>query len=446
MVAALALGGCTTSPHGENDEHDGEQETADPTGSESESTGDLPDDGIDAHVECGNTKALAPDANELAVNAEGDASVGLALLGRLGEQSDNVLLSPLSLRTAFGQVYAGTSGTSRTEIGKVFALDALGDRTHVVLGGISQTLETRNAAETEYEPELVFRPANRSFFDTRFQDGVDPDWMALVQESYGVCFEYFDLNRDHAATLKHINGWVADQTNDLIPDLVKGLPDQVDLVLVNALYFRASWGTAFEDSFTAPAQFTARNGDSVEVDTMRAPLLYASHAAGEGWEAVAIPYSDSRLEMVVVMPDLGTDAAFEASLDGAALDGIFQALQPTIVDLSLPKFDIKSTWALRAALESLGMQAAFSNGSDFAGIAKGMLPIYEVFHDVAIAIDEKGTEAAAATAIVFGDEGGGEESPEFTVRVDRTFYVAIRDRDARSLVFFARIGNPKAAA
>jgi serpin B len=246
--------------------------------------------------------------------------------------------------------------------------------------------------------------------------------------------------------LKHINGWVADQTNDMIPNLVKGLPDQVDLVLVNALYFRASWGTAFADSFTAPAQFTTRGGENVEVDTMRAPLLYASHAAGEGWEAVAIPYSDSRLEMVVVMPDLGTDAAFEASLDGAVLDGIFQALAPTIVDLSLPKFDIKSTWALREALESLGMQSAFSNGSDFAGIAKGMLPIYEVFHDVAIAIDEKGTEAAAATAVVFGDEGGGEESPEFTVRVDRTFYVAIRDRDARSLMFFARIGNPKASA
>lgn len=444
MVAALALGGCTAPA---NEQAEGASETSDPTDSaESESTGDLPDDGIDAHVECGNTKAIEVDAAELATNAEADAMVGLTLLGELSAQSDNVLLSPLSLRTAFGQVYAGTSGTSRTEIAKVFGFDALGDRTHAVLGGVSQTLESRNAAETEYEPELIFRPANRSFFDTAFEENVGAEWMETVQQSYGVCFEYFDMNRDLEATRKHINAWVSDQTNDMIPDLVKFLPEHVSLVLVNALYFRASWGTPFEDSLTAPGQFTARSGDAVEVDMMRAPLLYAAHAEGEGWEAVAIPYSDSRLELVVVMPDLGTDAAFEAGLDGAALDGIFQALAPTIVDLTLPKFDIKSSWALRSSLEALGMQSSFANGGDFSGIAKGMEPIFEVFHDVAIAIDEKGTEAAAATAVVFGEDGGEPESPEFSVKVDRTFYVAIRDRDARSLMFFARIGNPKAGA
>jgi serine protease inhibitor len=423
----------------------GEQETGAQESAGSESTGELPDDGIDAQVECSNRAALDATAEELAINGRADVKVGLELLGELGEAKDNVLLSPFSLRTAFGQVYAGTSGASRTEIERVLAFDALGDRTHEVLGYVAQTLETRNAEETEYEPALILSPANRSYFDLPFEKTMVKSWKTRVEDAYGVCFEFFELNRDLERTRNHINAWVAHETHDKIPELVKFLPPEVSAVIVNALYFRASWATPFEESLTAPGMFTNRKGATVQVEMMHAPLLGSSHAQGDDWEAVAIPYSDSRLEMVVVLPS-GDPAAFEANLDEAALDGMFDALTPTIVDLTLPKFDIKSTWTLSGPLMSLGMEAPFMNGFDFAGIAPGMYPIFEVFHDVAIAIDEKGTEAAAATAIVFGDEGGEEPVPEFTVVVDRTFYLAIRDRDARGVMFFARIGDPKASS
>jgi serpin B len=399
-------------------------------------------DTVAEQVSCSDPVELTVSAEELDINGRADAAVGVELLGALSGRSDNVLLSPLSLRTAFGQVYAGASGASRQEVATVFELGELGDRVHAVLGGVTQRLQARNAEETEDSPAVIFRPANRSFFDTTFESSVNDDWATLVEENYGVCSEFFDMNRDIVATRLHINHWVADQTHDLIPDLVKFLPEPVALVVVNALYFRASWATPF--SSTSARSFTTRAGAQIEVPTMHEPALPGFYAEAADWQAVAIPYSDPALEMVVILPATSAAASFEPNLDGDALDGIFAALEPTVVDLWLPKFEITSKWALRTALMDLGMTASFVNG-DFDGIAEGMPPIFEVFHDVAIAIDENGTEAAAATAIVFGDGGTFPADPEYTVVVDRTFYVAIRDREARSVLFFARIGDPSAA-
>lgn len=455
VAASVCFAGCVAPADGAGEqESTGETGTSAPTetiggdtiGTETAGTETVGDDGVSTIVECSEHATQSVSKAELATNGRADAEVGLSLLGALGGDSDNVLLSPLSLRTAFGQVHAGATGKSRGEIEDVFAIAELGDRSNEVLGGTLQLLQTRNAAETEYTPELIFRPANRSFFEVKLESNVNPDWAKRVQQAYGVCFEYLDLNVEQEKALAHINGWVADQTNDLIPELVGHLPPEVSLVLVNALYFRASWATPFEDSFTSDRPFTTYSGESVEVATMHAPALDSQYAAGDTWEAVAIPYSDSRLELVVVLPAEGAAATFEEGLDAETLDGMFDQLAPTWVDLALPKFAITSEWALRSALEGLGMTASFTNAEDFVGIAEGIYPIYEVFHDVAIAIDEKGTEAAAATAVVFGDEGSGEPPlVEHTVVVDRTFYVAIRDREARSVLFFARIGNPGAS-
>jgi len=386
----------------------------------------------------------APDATpaELELNLRADLEVGATLMAELSDQNDNILLSPHSLRTAFGQVYAGTQGASRAELEAVLGFSALGDRTHAVLDAVTQTLESRNAEASEYEPELIVRPVNRSFFDTSMEDGIGEGWLETVQRFYGTCIEVFDMNADHQATLDHVNGWVADQTNDLIPNLVKSLPESVTLILVNAFYFKASWNVAFEESLTEAGSFTTRAGASVDVELMHAPLHQGAYAEAEGWQAVSLPYSDGRLDMVVILPAAGTEASFEASLDADVLESVLGELQYSTIELRLPRFDLLSSWGLRSALESLGMQAAFGNAQDFAPIADGMMPIYEVFHDVAIAIDEKGTEAAAATAVVFGEDGGDEPVAEATMIVDHTFYVAIRDQQAGAVLFFARIGNP----
>lgn len=415
--------------------------TTDDGGSSLEIPGETPDPVEEPAERCGERNA--PDATraELDLNARADLEVGASLLSALSGEHDNVLVSPYSLRTAFGQVYAGTQGASRPEIEAVMGFSALGDRTHAVLDAVSQALESRNAEASDESPELIVRPVNRSFFDVSMEDGIGERWLETVQTSYGTCIEVFDLNADHQATMDHVNGWVSDQTNGLIPDLVKFLPPRVTLILVNALYFKAAWSVPFEESLTEDGSFTTRGGSRVDVKMMHAPLHQGRYAEDEGWQAVSLPYSDGRLEMVVILPRAGTEASFEAALDADVLESVLGGLEPTTVDLRLPRFDLLSTSALRPVLESLGMEASFKNDEDFSPIAAGMMPIYEVFHDVAIAIDEKGTEAAAATAVVFGEDGGDEPVVEATMVVDHTFYLAIRDQDAGAVLFLARIGN-----
>jgi serpin B len=423
LALALAVPGCLAS--------DAPNDAAD--------TGNEPED-------CGDRDAPDATADELQTNALGDLQVGTTLLGELGRDETNVLLSPFSLRVAFAQVYAGTHGVSRHEIERILAFDGLGpERTHGVMNTVSQGLAARSAEATDEVPELIVRPINRSFLDVDYEAALNPAWAERVQSSYGACIEVFDLNEDPEYTRQYVNGWVAGQTNDLIPELVKFLPDVTSLIVVNALYFKAAWAVPFEESASMDAPFTTLDGPSKAVEMMRAPLLEGSYAQDAGWQAVAIPYSDRRLEMVVVLPADGTQAELEASLDAAMLDDILSRLAPSVVDLRMPKFDLMSSWTLKPTLQALGMVAAFENAADFSPIADDMYPIFEVFHDVAIAIDEKGTEAAAATAVILGgDDGSTEPIASATMVVDRTFYLAIRDRELGAVMFFARIGDPTA--
>lgn len=429
----LGLTACATTdqPAGDLEIVDGEQQPDEPEVNE-------------PAEQCGERSAPTATDEELALNTQGELELGTALLTELSGQHDNVLLSPYSLRSAFGQVYAGTQGTSRGEIEAVLGFADLGERTHAVLNSVSQQLESRNAEATEFSPQLIVRPVNRSFFDVAYEDSVGELWLETVQSHYGTCTEVFDMNADHEATKKYVNDWVSAQTGDLIPNLVKSLPESVSLILVNALYFKAAWATPFSESLTHKASFLARSGGEVEVDMMHAPLHQGSYAEHEQWQAVSLPYSDGRLEMVVVLPAEGSEEDFAASLDAGQLQDVFDALEYTTVDLQLPKFDLMSSWGLRSTFQTMGMSAAFENAGDFSPIAEGMMPIFEIFHDVAIIIDEKGTEAAAATAVVFGEDGGEDPVAEAQVVADRTFYVAIRDRSAGAVMFFARVGDPTA--
>ncbi|MEX1365844.1 MAG: serpin family protein, partial [Nannocystaceae bacterium] len=205
--------------------------------------------------QCGDRTTSTSSPDERDMNLRADLELGTALLAELSPEDDNVLLSPYSLRTAFGQVLAGTQGDSRPEIEAVLGFSDLGERTQAVLNAVSQDLESRNAEQTETRPEVIVRPINRSFFDVAYEDSVNDDWLATVQSFYGTCIEVFDMNADPLATMEYVNGWVADQTNDLIPNLVTSLPETVSLILVNAFYFKASWSEAFAESLTRDGTF-----------------------------------------------------------------------------------------------------------------------------------------------------------------------------------------------
>jgi serpin B len=249
-----------------------------------------------------------------------------------------------------------------------------------------------------------------------------------------------DYVADTEGARKLINGWVSDQTEQRIPELlVPGVlaPDS-RLTLVNAIYLKAPWLEPFAVEATEPGPFTRADGTTVQVPLMGASAAMR-HARGTGWQAVEIPYIGGSLAMTVIVPD--DLASFEAALTADQLASITGALAETQVTLTFPKFSIETKAQLADVLAALGMPSAFADGADFSGITTAeQLVISDVIHQANIDVDEKGTEAAAATAVVMRATGMPVEP--VTVRVDRPFIFALRDVPTGAVLFLGRVGDP----
>jgi serpin B len=286
--------------------------------------------------------------------------------------------------------------------------------------------------------EVTLRIANAPFAQRGMP--LEDAYLEALAARYGAALRLVDYVADTEGARRLINGWVADETEQRIPELlVPGvLTPESRLTLVNAIYLKAPWLEPFAVEATAPGTFTRADGTTAEVPFMAASALMR-HAAGSGWQAVEIPYIGGSLAMTVIVPaDL---AAFEASLTADELAAITGALAETQVDLALPKFSIETKAELGAILAALGMPTAFADAADFGGITTAeRLAIAEVIHQANIDVDEKGTEAAAATAVVM--RATGMPAEPVTVRVDRPFVFALRDVPTGAILFLGRVGDP----
>jgi len=238
-----------------------------------------------------------------------------------------------------------------------------------------------------------------------------------------------------------INDWVAEQTENRIEDLIPpGCLDSLTrLVLVNAIYFNAKWKEVFDDELTADGTFTKPDGGSVTVPMMVQPKSMA-YGAGEGWQAVELPYDGDELSMVVIVPD--DIASFESQLDAGLIDDVFAALGSDYATFTMPRFSIDgASFSLKQILTDLGMPVAFDSASaDFSGMdGTHQLFIGDVLHQAFVSVDEYGTEAAAATAVVM--EGSG--MPKH-LDADKPFIFLIRDIQTDSVLFIGRILDPSA--
>ena len=237
-----------------------------------------------------------------------------------------------------------------------------------------------------------------------------------------------------------------EETRERIQDLIPrgGIDSDTRLVLVNAVYFKAAWMFPFSEEASRDAPFYLLDGREVLVPTMvkQAPLGYA---AGEGYRAVELPYAGGEASLVILLPDSGRFEEFERELDADRLAECLEGLQANDVLLFLPKFTFTSQFALGQILAGLGMPDAFSDQADFSGMTgRRDLAIDEVYHKAFVALDEAGTEAAAATAVVMVMSIGPSPEPPkpIVVRVDRPFLFLIRDRETGTILFLGRVLNP----
>ena len=210
------------------------------------------------------------------------------------------------------------------------------------------------------------------------------------------------------------------------------------LALVNAIYLKAPWQTPFAAEATQEGTFTRADGSTVEVPFMATTSSFP-YASADGWQALEIPYLGGSLALTVILPDDLT--GFERTLTPDGLAAITSSLTGTQVALALPRFGIETKAELATILAALGMPTAFGDGADFSGITTAeQLAISNVIHQANIDVDEKGTEAAAATAVVM--RATAMPSEPLTVRVDRPFLFALRDVPTGAILFLGRVGDP----
>ena len=388
--------------------------------------------------------------------------LGVDLYRQLGHGDENLCLSPYSIESALAMTFAGADGETRAEMARVLHFPNDGDSIHASFSSLQRSLEemrnkTAQIAEQSKKKSGPSEPITLSIANQLFaQSGYefrDP-FRELVQKFYGAPFETLDFKSNPEAARAHINKWVAGQTRDKIRDLIPqgGIKELTRLVLANALYLKAPWAWEFNDAFTKPKGFHVRGGAAVDVPTMNNRKTFG-YAKRDGFAAVALPYSGSELQLIILLPDeVNGLAKLESKLSADVLAQCAQ-LQPQDVDLELPKFKFTPpTIPLKENLEALGMKTAFDDPQGSANFDKmsprkphQYLAISNVFHKTFIAVDEKGTEAAAATAVVMMELTARREVPRepIHVKVDRPFVYAIQHVPSGACLFIGRVTDPR---
>ena len=366
--------------------------------------------------------------------ARANTAFGLALLKEVDrtEASGNLLLSPLSVSMALGMTLNGAVGPTWEEMRRTLAFAATSQaEINSAYHGLIGQLRARDS-------KVEFGLANSIWYDTGFP--VLPAFIDTVGRFFDA--EVRQLDFRSAAAPGIISQWAADETNGRIKDLIKVIrPDEI-MFLVNAVYFKAPWTRVFGAAHSAP--FTRVDGSTVSAQIMSGETAFQS-VVREGVQAVELAYADTAFSMVLISAEHGTSLAPAlALLEPSAWTDLMAALQPGRVLVRMPKFKFTYEQTLNNTLKALGMQIPFDEGrADFsriADVAPQRLFISRVQHKTFIDVHEKGTEAAAATAV-----GVGVTSMPPTISFDRPFLFVIRDRASGTLLFVGRILDPTAS-
>lgn len=381
-----------------------------------------------------------PDVTDAEVTAlvTGNTEFAADMYRLASGEPGNLFMSPHSVTTALAMTYAGAASNTATQIADVFHFGQAPATLHASLNSLDLALASRADNGSSDTIPFRLRTANSLWGQDGFEV-LDPflDTLAL---NYGAGLHVLDFEGDTEGSRQTINGWVEDQTNDKIKELLpQGVIQQsTKLVLTNAIYFSAAWSEPFKASDTQDRPFKVA-GSPVQVSTLY-QTADMDYGEGAGWKAVEIPYDGGDLSMTVVVPD--DLATFEQQLTGATFTAIADAVTHHSVQLYLPKFKFDAPLALKPILTELGMTDAFDDATaDFSGIdGRRDLVITDVLHKGFVAIDENGTEAAAATAVVIGPTSIPEQA---TMVVDKPFVFFIKDRPTGAILFVGRVVDPR---
>lgn len=380
---------------------------------------------------------LATDS-ALASAVDGSADLGFDLYRKLRTGPDSVFLSPFSITSAVAMAWAGTKGTTASEIATAFRF---GDEaeTRAAIGALDSALRVQSDSLTASFANAVWL--------SRLLTPL-PGYLDTLALNYGAGVGMVDFDKS-AGAASMINGWVSGETHGTIPSLLTSmdLTPETRIVLTNAVYLKARWASPFYVANTVPDQFRREDGSMLPAQMMRQTETLR-YVAGDAFQAAALPYEGSTghdFEIVVVLPKTSL-AALEPSLSAAWLRSTLSSMTPTPVDLQMPRFTVRMHQSLKPALVALGVNAAFSDATaDFSGLASPPgLHITDVVHEAYASVNEAGTEASAATAVIIGLDASVDLNPVTPepLRLDHPFLVLIRHVETGAVLFLGSISSP----
>jgi serpin B len=360
-----------------------------------------------------------------------------------GNETDNLFYSPYSVSIALAMTYAGAAASTATQMAGALDFQLPQSTLHPAFDALDLQLASRAQGQAGDNGQ----PFKLNVVDALWGDKTftfQKPFLDTLARYYGSGLRTVDFENAPDTARGAINGWVSDQTENLIPQLLPqgSIDSSTRFVIVNAIYFNAGWESPFPTSQTAPGAFTHLDGSKAQVPMMRQGDLETGYASGSNWQAVELPYAGGQTSMVIVLPQQGQLPQVEQGLDGGFVSSVFSSLATKPVNVTMPKFAIKgATISLAKQLGKLGMTDAFDpNKANFSALTEEPVFISDVLHQAYVSVDENGTQAAAATAVV----GAGSAAPQNPVNftVNRPFFFVIRDIPTNSVLFVGRVLAP----
>ena len=389
-------------------------------------------------------RIASPDVNpsEQALLVEGNSAFAFALYQALRAQEGNLFYSPHSISVALAMTYAGARSETAEQMAATLQFLLEQERLHPAFNWLDAELASRGEGAQGKDGE-GFRLNIVNAIWGQKDYGFLSAFLDVLAENYGAGLRILDFASETEKSRLAINDWVSDQTEERIEDLIPQgvLTSGTRLVLTNAIYFNAAWEYPFDEDMTEDGPFYLLDGGQVVVPMMRQTESFG-YTDGEGYQAVELLYDGDELSMVIMLTEDGQFEVFEEGLQADTVSDIIGGLQLTEVALAMPQFEFDSEFSLKDTLAEMGMPIAFSGAADFSGMTGSPdLSIDAVLHKAFVSVDEAGTEAAAATAVIMTEEA---PEPLVWLTLDRPFIFLIRDIGTGAILFVGRVLNPTA--
>jgi serpin B len=358
---------------------------------------------------------------------------GIKLFKKINEfeQGKNISISPLSISIALGMTLNGAAGSTFEAMQSTLELEGMSREK------INESYRSLIELLSQLDPKVTFNLANSIWYRQEFQ--AEQEFIDINQTYFDAVVRKLDFNSPEAVHI--VNGWIEDKTNGKIEKMIERITPDMIMFLINAIYFNGAWTYEFDKDLTKDDQFVKQDGSVVPVRMMVQENDF-NYLGNDDLQAVELPYGDGDYSMLLILPNPKKtidDLVMEMSPTG--LTEWIGGMQEEPGRLEVPKFELEYESSLKKILMALGMGIAFSDQANFTRINRaGGLQILEVLHKSFVEVDEKGTEAAAATVVIIGRSAN---ATGFFMRLDRPFLFLIRENRSQTILFMGKVLEPQ---